>query len=188
MDPVAVFEKAQKDAETNAMDSEYAKINKSMRSDAEERLDEDLQKRHPEKYAAISQQLPNLKDAILEDMVRNEQFIAQMMSNKDVPEEVKNRALKKFEEGSDAEYDFNIAFLDQYARIKNLPEYKSMNDTEKHEAALKLAYDGLNPNQRKSWQQKESVVNALNYESTNKKFHSEDSGWLKTLWHGANIL
>lgn len=165
LDAVAVYEKAQEEARNNFGNSEAMKISSKIREEAEERLSKDLMERDPKKFSVISQQLPNLRDSIIEDVVRNEEFIARTMSNDRISESVKSRALKKFEDGSDVEYKFNIEFLNQYSRIKNLPEFKSMDDLEKHQEARKLAYSSLSPSERKSWGDKERIVNALNAKS-----------------------
>lgn len=148
LDPVGVYEKTKQDAMSNFSNSDTVKLQMQMREEADERLSKDLMERDPKRYATISKELPALKDSVLEDMVRNEEFIARMAGNDRIPEELRMKALRKYEEGSDVEYDFNLRFLDQYSRIKNLPEYKSMNDLEKHEEARKLAYESLDPSQR----------------------------------------
>lgn len=162
LDAVGVYEKTKQDVMNNFSNSETMKLNMQMREEAEDRLSKDLMERDPKRYATISKELPALRDAVLEDMVRNEEFIARMAGNDRIPEELRMKALKKYEDGSDVEYDFNLKFLDQYSRIKNLPEYKAMSDLEKHEEARKLAYDSLTPSQKGAWREREGIVTALN--------------------------
>lgn len=184
LDAVAVYEKTKQDAMNNFSNKETAKLNMQMREEAEDRLSKDLMERDPKRYATISKELPALRDAVLEDMVRNEEFIARMAGNDRIPEELRMKALKKYEDGSDVEYDFNLKFLDQYSRIKNLPEYKAMSDLEKHEEARKLAYDSLTPSQKGAWREREGIVTALNaasakYATKDGNFFENSYQWIK---------